>query len=201
MAEKVLILKKNLGERVKRRAAEKNISLSVLESQVGYSSGMFTRWANAPENENFEIFSKLATIASILGLSIDELLGVSLPSPQAARSQDLISCMTASTRTAKLQWAETDWKNAEELPQFPAPEEHVPALLWSAERGQIHFLLASYCDDLDDEKEPMSLRLYALAGHGIPPQPIQAESAALQALYMAIQLQTIQQSLAGDTVE
>lgn len=201
MAEKVVILKKTLGERIKRLAGEKNISLSFLESQAGYSAGMITRWNNVSEKENFEIFSKLATIAVILDVSIDELLGMKEFCGKTVVPQEanLISCMTTSTKAAKLHWVETDWKSAEELPRLSASEEHASAISWLAERGRIQFLLTSYCDDLDDEKEPMSLQLYVLAGHGILPQLIQAESAALHALYMAIQIQAVQQSLANDT--
>lgn len=200
MAQKLIILKKVLGERIKRLAGEKNISLSSIETQAGYSLGMFTRWTNASENENFEIFSKLTTIASILEVSIDELLGVSGPRAEAPRSENLLFSMTASTKEAVLRWVETDWKTAKELPQ-PESEEYAPAGAWSAERGRLRFLLAAYCNDLDDAEEPMNLRLYALAGHGIPPQPIQGETAALQALYIAIQLQAAHQSLVNDTVD
>lgn len=200
MARKLIILKKDLGERIKRLAGEKNISLSSIEAQAGYSLGMLTRWTNASENENFEIFSKLVTIASILGVSVDELLGVSEPQAGVNRSENLLLRMTTSTKGAALQWAETDWKTAEELSQ-QEPEEHALAGAWSAERERLRFLLAAYCDDLDDVEEPMNLRLYALAGHGIPPQLIQGETTLLQALYIAIQLQAAHQSLARDTVD
>lgn len=200
MAQKLIILKKVLGERIKRLAGEKNISLSSIETQAGYSLGMFTRWTNASESENFEIFSKLATIASILEVSIDELLGVAGPRAEVSHLENLLFSMTVSTREATLRWVETDWKNTGELPQ-PGTEDHALASAWSAERGRIRFLLAAYCDDLDDAEEPMNLRLYALAGHGIPPQPIQGETAALQALYIAIQLQAAHQSLVKDTVD
>lgn len=203
MAQKLTILKRELGERVKRLSGEKNISLSALETQVGYSLGMITRWTNASDDENFEIFSKLATIASILEVSVDELLGVAESKTRASLTEEanLISCMTASTRASKLKWAETDWKSIEGLSQLSEPEEHTLIGLWSAERERLRFFLAAYCDDLDDEEEPMYFRLYALAGHGVLPQPIQVETTALQALYMSIQLQAVCQSLINDTVE
>lgn len=199
MAQKLIILKKALGERIKRLAGERNIPLSSIETQAGYSLGMLTRWANASETENFEIFSKLVTIASILGVSTDELLGVSGSQAGVNHSENFFLSMIASTKRAALQWVETDWKTAEELSQ-QEPEERAPAGAWSAERGRLRFLLVAYCDDLDDVEEAMNLRLYTLAGHGIPPQLIQSETAPLQALYVAIQLQAAHQSLVNDTV-
>lgn len=205
MAQKIVVLKKALGERIKRLAAKRNIPLSKLEARAGYSLGMVTRWTNAEDDENFDIFSKLATIASNLGVSVDELLGVGEPKENAPNvgESDLISCIVDSTEAKKLQWMEIDWKIVEELPTKPLlePEERTPTGAWSVERGRLRFVLVAYCDDLDDEDEPMGLRMYALAGHGIPPQPIQAETTALQALYMMIQLQAAYQSLVDDTME
>lgn len=205
MAQRQAVYKKALGERIKRLAAKRNIPLSKLELRANYSAGMFTRWTNADDDENFEIFSKLATIASILGVSVDELLGVGEPKENAPNvgESDLISRIVDLTETKKLQWMETDWKIVEELSTKPLlePEERTPAGAWSVERGRLRFVLVAYCDDLDDEDEPMGLRMYALAGHGIPPQPIQAETTALQALYMMIQLQAAYQSLVDDTME
>lgn len=200
MAEKRIVLKKTLGERIKRLAGEKNIPLSQIEVHAGYSQGMLTRWANASEDENFEIFTKLVIIAGILGISVDELLGVAGPRVGVSHMEDLLPCMTSSTREAALQWEETDWKTAGELPQ-PESEDRALAGAWQAERGRLWFLLTAYCDDLDDLNEPMGFRLYALAGHGIPPQPIPGETAALQALYVAIQLQAAHRSLVNDTVD
>lgn len=205
MAQRQVVYKKALGERIKRLAAKRNIPLSRLESQVGYSLGMFTRWTNAEDDENFEIFSKLAKIAGILGVTVDELLGLGESKEDNSRAgrADLISCILDSTEAKKLQWMEIDWKIVEELPTKPflEPEERTPTGAWSVERGRLRFVLVAYCDDLDDEDEPMGLRMYALAGHGIPPQPIQAETTALQALYMMIQLQAAYQSLVDDTME
>lgn len=188
-----VVLKKFLGDRIKRLATDRGISLSSLEVQSGYSLGMITRWTNADEDENFEIFSKLATIADILGVSVGELLGVEDPKSKApyVEKPKLISRITVATEEKRLQWMETNWELLDELPlkQPQESEERTLAGRWSAECGRLRFLLVTYCDDPDDVEEPMSFQLYAVAGHGIPAQPIEGETSELRTLYMEIQLQ------------
>ena len=206
MEAKITILKKTVGERIKELAKEKGISLSQLETQVGYSLGMITRWCNANPNEEFGVYSKLSAIACVLDTSTDGILGLTRPQVRDARQidDDLVSCIELSTRKKKLTWTEVDWETAanSSFKHFlEAKGERTLACAWSAERTRIQFLLAAFCDDLDDADEPMELRLYAAGGHGIMPSFLQADVATLQALYLTIQLHSAHQSLRSDTIE
>lgn len=206
MDTKVVVQKKALGERIKQLAAERGLSLSGIESTVGYSLGMITRWTNASNEEEFGIFSKLATMASLLSVSTDELLGLPAVHSGAERADKagILSCMIDLTRQEKLDWTPVDWKAQENLPYRPLLEtdgNYMLARAWTVTREQIRFLLASFSDDPDDTTEPMEFRLYALAGHGIPPSPVQAGIPELQSLYIAILLQSAHQSFLADAAE
>lgn len=204
MGEKITVSKKALGERIKKLAAEKNISLSAIETQAGYSLGTFTRWTNVPVDEDFSIFSKLATIAKILEVTIDELLGLSGTQVFQPEKMDFTPSLIVSTQENKLLWKEMRCSIPLELSlkQSKAPDgEWALAGVWSAECGRLRFLLASYCDDLDDMDEPLELGLYAAAGHNIPLLPIPTEASALQSLYVTILLQAAHQLLTGNTAE
>lgn len=201
MTKKITIYKKKLAQDIKRICQKKNISIPSLETAVGYSPGMISRWASSSATEDFNVLSKLVTMASILDVSVDSLLGIhkntaSLDQPE---NPDVFSTLTAATVNGNLVWNVLDTQNTQ-LPfgsQFLDSEnDRMIAEIWYTEQTKVYFLLVSYCDDLADFNEPLELVLYAFVGHGIAPLPIRTtDPRYLHTLYAYIQFMAASESL------
>nr|DAP64116.1 MAG TPA: Cro/C1-type HTH DNA-binding domain protein [Caudoviricetes sp.]DAU31258.1 MAG TPA: Cro/C1-type HTH DNA-binding domain protein [Caudoviricetes sp.]DAZ51051.1 MAG TPA: Cro/C1-type HTH DNA-binding domain protein [Caudoviricetes sp.] len=59
----------NIFDKVSKRAAEKGISINLLESQAGVSTGSIYKW-----NTVSPTIRSLSKVAKVLGCTIDELL-------------------------------------------------------------------------------------------------------------------------------
>ena len=78
MEKQRIIYKKALAEQIKRLCVKKGISITSLESEVGYSQGMISRWMSADEKEDFNVLTKLSARQEIISVQ---------------QSKSLISCV------------------------------------------------------------------------------------------------------------
>lgn len=164
---KRVIQKGDLGEAVKDLAAVRGISISALERAVGYSPGMISRWIAAGP-EDYNSLSRLVAMADLLEVSLDELIGRrSMPQGGA---NGIASRLEAETRTEQLSWSA--WQPGSTLVPKDSMPVHESGRLccggWWAQRDSLKFVLALFCDDIDDEDEPMELGLYCTPGHNFP---------------------------------
>lgn len=187
---KQIIQKGDLGEAVKDLAAARDISISALERAVGYSPGMISRWI-AAGSEDYNSLSKLVAMADLLEVSLDELVGRRRDSLPRGGADGSVSRLETETRTGQLSWSA--WQIEGALAPRGLMPAHKSGRLccggWSARRDGLKFVLALFCDDIDDEDEPMEFGLYCTPGHNLPLFPVlDASFEALSALYAQILL-------------
>lgn len=203
MAQKSTIYKKEFAQHIKRLCQEKGYTVNSVEAEAGYSPGMISRWGAAGDSEDFNVLSKLVTMANILEVSVDELLG--LPKTREVLPQDkdtgFFSNLAKATMDNHLIWNELDSGKKRLLFGNQLSDSNrgrMIAKIWYAMQGEISFALVAYCDDLADFSEPLELEMYILAGHGIAPLSLQTGSLeALHALYACIQCKDVFQSLSA----
>lgn len=200
MEQQKIIYKKALAEQIRRLCVKKGISITSLESEVGYSQGMISRWMSADKNEDFNVLTKLSAMADRFGISMDELLErVQVePPPEPCEFPDLASCLIKASECGKLKWyvLNGNSKSKTLFEQIPAHESgRSPADMWMAEQDRMVFLLVSWCDDIDNASEPIEFELYGFVEHGIPPYAIKAEKKGLETLYTHLRIQRAYQSL------
>lgn len=172
---KRVIEKGALGTRIRDMAQRKNILLSTLERQAGYSVGMISRWVTAG-TEDFNVLAKLVTMADLLDVSMDELVGREFKLAQADEpgpnhSSSPLPHLLAATRSGALKWK---FSFVEDVLPPTLLQEHSRALYggWQVRVNNLKFLLAVFCDDFQDDDEVMELSLYCLPGHQLPPSAI-----------------------------
>ena len=200
MEKQRIIYKKALAEQIKRLCVKKGISITSLESEVGYSQGMISRWMSADEKEDFNVLTKLSAMADRFGISMDELLErvQAEPPPKPHELLDLASCLLKASECGILKWRVLDGGSESKMffEQIPAPRSgRHHADVWMAEQDRMAFLLVSWCDDIDNVSEPIELELYGLVEHGIPPYVVKAEEKELKALYTYLRIQRAYQTL------
>lgn len=187
---KQVIQKGDLGEAVKDFAAAQGISISTLEREAGYSPGMISRWISAGE-EDYSSLSKLVTMADLLEISLDKLVGRKRESLPRVGVDSSASRLEAETRTGRLTWSA--WRSGGTSASRGLIPVHESGRLccggWWTQRNCLKFVLALFCDDVEDEDEPMDLGLYCTPGHKLPLFPVpDASSDTLSALYAQILL-------------
>lgn len=207
MAQKITIYKKDLAQRIKGLCQKKGYTVNFVEAEACYSPGMISRWGAAGDSEDFNVLSKLVTMASILEVSVDELLGLSKTRESLAQNKDtdFFSNLAKATMDNRLIWNELDSEKRQSLfgnRLSDSDRGRMIAKIWCAMQGEVSFALVAYCDDLADFSEPLELEMYVLAGHGIAPLPLQTGSVeALHVLYTCIQCKYVVQSLSSDASE
>lgn len=183
-----VVQKGALGETIRDFALSKDISISSLERTAGYSPGMISRWI-AAGSEDYYSLSKLVTLADLLEVSLDELVGRQQETPPQNDSNDPALYLKAETCAGQLTW--NAWR-PDDSPAFadpiPSHKSDRPCCGgWWTQRKGLKFLLAAFCDDIDDEDEPLELSLYCTPGHKFPLLPVpDTVSAALPDLYTQI---------------
>ncbi len=193
-----VIQKYQLAQTIKQLAAERKIPVSSLEQRANYSPGTFSRWSSIDSGE-FNVLTKLSAIADILGVTIDQLLDRS-PSPAEAASSPPSAnpalCLLEATKIANITWSSEPPSSAEEMEV--SPNGRPLAEVWKTRQSGIDFLLMVYCDDPDDDSEPMEFALYSAVRHGIPPLQVPAgDIRVFQQLYSQVRVQHSCQSLPG----
>lgn len=202
MSQQKVIYKRALAERIRRLCVEKGISITSIESEVGYSQGMISRWMSADIGEDFSVLTKLSAMADCFGITMDELLGrgQTEPSPMLSESCDFTNCLLNATKCGKLTWRRLNVSNDTRilLEQVPAPKSSQSiADMWIAEQDRISFLLILWRNDIDNTIE---FELYAFVGHSIPPYALHIdEKRELQELYTYLRIQCAYQSIKAGT--
>lgn len=183
-----VVQKGGLGETVRDFALSKGISISSLERSAGYSPGMISRWIAAGPEDYFSL-SKLVALADLLEVSLDELVG---RQREALPKKDLnnpASRLKTETCAGQLTWSV--WQPDDKLAfadSLPPNKSSRPCCGgWWTQREELKFLIAVFCDDIDDEEEPLELGLYYTPGHKLPLFPVPETVAdALPDLYAQI---------------
>lgn len=164
-----IVRKGVLGETIRNFAAVKDLSISSLEKNAGYSPGMISRWIAAGPEDYYSL-SKLVALADLLDVSLDELVRRQRNTEPKGSLSDPVLCLMDETRSGRLVWWK--WRLDDDMSQAgPAPthESGRPCCGgWQTRRDHLEFLLALFCDDVDDEDEPMELSLYCTPGHRLP---------------------------------
>lgn len=185
------MLKKEFAERIKNKCQKKGISISDLEQKAGYSIGMISRWQSS--SDDFAVLSKIIIMAEILGITVDELLGIA--NTQIERSEsDLCSFrdLLEDTRSGKFRW-----NNLKNDVTFPINQNDIPLSdggkpiyeAWYVQVNLLYVLLVAYCDNIDDLNEQIELSAYGILGHSMPISRIPVNESQLKELYMQIQIQ------------
>lgn len=185
-----VIQKGILGEAIRDFAAARDISISSLEKNAGYSPGMVSRWI-AAGTEDYSSLSKLVTLADLLNVSLDDLVSRKREALPKDGPSDPVSRLEAETLAGQLVW--WGWQPDNGLsPAGPIPNHKSDRLCcggWQTQRDNLDFLLVLFCDDIDDDDEPMEIELYCTPGHKLPLFPVPDTSpAALSNLYTQILL-------------
>lgn len=180
-----VVQKGALGQTIRDFALSKGISISSLERNAGYSPGMISRWISAG-SEDYSSLSKLVTLADLLGVSLDELVGRQREALPGNDSNDPALRLKAETCAGQLTWWPDD--NPAFAASIPPHKSGRPCCGgWWTQWNKLKFLLAAFCDDIDDEDEPLELSLYYTSGHKAALFPVtNAASAALSDLYTQI---------------
>ena len=195
-----VIKKSDLAERLKQKCDQKHISISDLERHSGYSPGMLSRWSAT--TEDFNVLTKLVAMADYLDVSLDELLGRETSAPEMScvvefPSFDVARCLLNETMSQRLIW-ENAFCDGSPLSEEQIPDSADGRTLVSASRvrcEELVFILACYCDDLEDNHESVELALFCTAGHGLPIQKIDtADETVLPTLYIQLRMRQIFQS-------
>lgn len=201
MNQKNTIYKKEFAQHIKSLCQEKGITVNSLETDAGYSPGMISRWGAAKDNEDFNVLSKLVTMANILEVSVDSLLGLSKTKEVLGQGEntDIFFNLATATMDNRLIWNELESEKKQLLfgdQLLDSERGRTISKIWCTLQGDISFALVSFCDDLADFSEPLELELYVLTGHGIAPFPLQTDKMeTLQTLYAYIQYKAALQSL------
>lgn len=207
MTEKKTIYKRKLAQDIKSICQKKDISIPNLETAVGYSPGMISRWASSSADEDFNVLSKLVTMANILDVSVDTLLGIPKNADPLVYSEnsDIFSTLTEATVNGNLIWNMLDSQN-NQLPFsnqiLNSESDRVIAEKWYTTQEKVSFILVSYCDDLADFNEPLELVLYGFVGHGIALLPLRSTNPkSLHTLYAYIQFIAASKSLSHAEID
>lgn len=185
-----VIQKGKVGEKVKARTAELGKSISAVERESGLSPGMVSRWI-AAGSEDYSTLSKLATMADLLEMSLDDLVGRSANVSCSNATEGQIDQLRWETYAGRLEWV--PWQSTEDFSadiSIPSQNGERPCCGgWWAEREGLKFLLICFCDDMQDENERLDLELYCTPGHNIPLFAVaQSTSTELSGLYTQILL-------------
>lgn len=158
-----------LGERVRDLAAAKGIPISALERDSGFSAGMVSRWIAAGK-EDYNALSKLVNLSSLLGVSLDELIGRETGDLPAAVMNSPIPQLQSETCARQLIWS--PWQPDSGFPvtaSLPTCKSGRPCCGgWWSERKELKFILTCFCDDIQDDDEPLELSLHCTPGHKLP---------------------------------
>ncbi len=163
------IRKRVLGERVRDFAAARGIPISVLEKESGFSAGMVSRWI-AAGNEDYNALSKLVNLSDLLRVSLDELVGRQTSDLPATVVNSPIPQLQSETCSRQLTWF--PWQPDSGFPvTAPLPICKSGRLCcggWWSEWKELKFILTCFCDDMQDDDEPLELSLHCTPGHKLP---------------------------------
>lgn len=158
-----------LGERIRDFAAARGIPISTLEKESGFSAGMISRWI-AAGSEDYNALSKLVNLCDLLRVSLDELVGRQTSDLPAVGVNSPISRLQSETCAKQLIWF--PWQLDSGFPVTaspPAGKSGRPCCGgWWSERKELKFILTCFCDDMQNDDEPLELSLYCTPGHKLP---------------------------------
>lgn len=185
------MIKKEFAERIKKLCQQKGISISDLEQKAGYSIGMISRWQSS--SDDFAVLSKIIIMAEILGVTVDELLGIANAQiERSERGSCSFVALLEGTRSGELKW-----NNVNNTTTFPINKNDIPLSdggksiyeMWYVQVNSIYVLLVAYCDNIDDLNEQIELSVYGILGHSMPIGRISVKEIQLKELYVQIQIQ------------
>lgn len=163
------IQKGALGERIRDFAAAKGIPISSLERKSGLSAGMISRWI-AAGNEEYNALSKLVNLSDLLEVSLDELVGRQAGDSPGVVGNYPIPQLQSETCARQLAWF--PWQPDSGFPVTASPptcESGRPCCGgWWSERKGLKFILTCFCDDMQEDDEPMEFSLHCTPGHSLP---------------------------------
>lgn len=99
----------DLYEKIKELAAQKNVSISRLEEELGFSNASLKRWKNSNPGAD-----KLAKVAKYFNVSVDYLLGLDTTEPKQTKV-DLVELANKPK--------DFDWDEVLSAGGKPIPEE------------------------------------------------------------------------------
>jgi transcriptional regulator with XRE-family HTH domain len=161
---------------IKNLCKTNNIPISKLEKDLGFGSGLISRWANADPS-----LSKIIDIANFFYVSLDGLVG------RKMRRQDeesLIPLLLKLTQTKKIVW------NDGEMFSFPTDIENLEIyqdereILWADLAGGYLYLVAQYTTR-HGRFEEMDLEIYLQPNSDSLPVLQGAEYSDLYDLWLA----------------
>lgn len=189
-----MVNKAALASRIRSVAAEKGISIADLEKRAGYSPGMVSRWAAAGD-EDFGALTKLTSLAEGLGVSVDYLLAYECRKETDHSQKAAVSggteTLLAVTAQGGLEWAKLKASDCEEagLHQLCGMESvngRALAEAWLSSYGGCRFVIAAFCDNVQDPGETIEVALFYFVGSGLPLRQADAGSQAVKELYVEL---------------
>lgn len=192
-----MIRKSELGNRVKELGNKKGIPISKLEALAGYSAGMCSRWAAAKgRDDDFTVLTRLTALADSLDVSIDELIGHERVGhkrdPQQNTGEGWGTALLTATADHKLIWARLteDTCDAFQISREWFSESLTGRALadaWWSNNGDDYYILAIFCDDIQDMRENMECELLYYLGHGLAPTQItDIDQTSMGSLYLKL---------------
>lgn len=196
-----VVLKRDLGERIRILCSEHGVSISELERDAGYSSGMISRWLAAGD-EDFSVLTKLERISKRLNVSVDVLLGntavTSRRDNDSRQGVEIVSSLLTQMQSKKVQWTRVKFEDPYVGQLSEMKDEMQLSAVWSAQiktdAETLGLYLAIYCCDILDESEPIKLTLNASIGHLFPLTELYVDEDELKTLFVHIKVLGMLQS-------
>lgn len=139
----------------------KGLSVSKVESDLGWSAGLISRW-----NKAYPSIEKVAELITYLGVSFEELLG-DVQNAEQSDSAQLVEKLVEKTRQGKAKWSACqDNADAAELVAVLKNEDVAVELSYFYAYHKGYFFLVM----VENEQLPLSLKLYQSAGKKMPPR-------------------------------
>lgn len=162
----------SLVENIRTTCKEKHVSITQMESDLGFSSGLISRWSKTKTSPSFD---KIVAIMRYLDVSYDELMGdisqnepISLFKTQT-KKEELCHKILADSKSGSLEWTDV----CDDMPfrisfeqVFPDwSDYHVHRIYHTANGGGFYFLALQY----NERKPEINVALYILAEDGADP--------------------------------
>lgn len=193
----MIVRKSELGNRVKELGNKKGIPISKLEALAGYSAGMCSRWAAAKgRDDDFTVLTRLTALADSLDVSVDELIGHERTgqkwNPQQETGEGWGVALLTATADHKLTWAKLTENTCDSFQisrEWFSESSTGQALAdaWWSNNGEDYYILAVFCDDIQDMRENMEFELLYYLGHGLASTQItDVDQASMRNLYLKL---------------
>lgn len=158
---------------IRRICKEKNISISQMEADLGFSPGLISRWNKTKTSPSFD---KIVAIMNYLNVTFDELMfGVTSDEDTNTaphyRNVEIEVCekLLKDSESGRMKWAELDEdgpfqiSNNDIFPDLLSYRFHV---IYYTSFGKGYFFLAL---QYHDKKQDTNLKLYKLSEEGYDP--------------------------------